>query len=449
MATRSLNFTKAALDALPAARPGTRDTYHDSKTSGLQLRVTETGVKTYSVYRWLKGDSKPQRTTLGRYPQMTIEQARTAAAQVNAVVEIGGNPTDERKARRAQGVTLRDAFKDFLTARKNLSPRTIYDYQRLMGFHSEEDRTDARRSKHKPRRSAESFKDWLDKPVVSITKDMVEKRHAKMGETSQAQANYAMRVLRTVLNFAAAKYENSKGEPLIAENPVKRLSQTRAWYQVDRRRTVLRTSDLKPWFAAVLALPNMRDDGSRAVANAKPEDVRDYLLFLILTGARRTEAAKLRWDQVDLGARTFTFPETKNKRPHTLPLSGYLYDLLKERRTVVNGDYVFPGTGKGGYLVDTRKQTEKVAKDSGVSFTLHDLRRTFITIAESLDIPAYALKQLLNHKAGSDVTAGYIVMDVERLREPMQKVTDYILRAAGLKPTATVVAMAQHGQQGE
>ncbi|MWB67343.1 integrase, partial [Pseudomonas aeruginosa] len=98
----------------------------------------------------------------------------------------------------------------------------------------------------------------------------------------------------------------------------------------------------------------------------------------------------------------------------------------------------FPGTGKAGYLVETRRQTAKVVEESGVSFTLHDLRRTFITIAESLDIPAYALKRLLNHKSGNDVTAGYIVMDVERLREPMQLVTDYILRTAGLRPTAVV-----------
>ena len=435
--TRSLNFTKATLDALPAAKPGSRETYHDSKTPGLQLRVTESGVKTFSVYRWLKDDKKPQRRTLGRYPQMTIEQARTAAAQVNALVEAVGNPGDELKAKRAKGVTLRETFAEFLRARKNLSPRTVYSYERIMGFHAEEDRTDARRSKHKPRRSGESFKDWLDKPIVSITKDMVEKRHAKMGEFSHAQANCSMRVLRTVLNFAAAKYENSKGEPIIAENPVKRLSQTRAWYPVGRRSTVLRLQDLKPWFAAVLALPTV-DGNSQRVANAKPEDVRDYLLFLILTGARRTEAAKLRWDQVDLIARTFTFHETKNKQRHTLPLSDYLYDMLSTRKEAVAGDYVFPGTGKAGYLVETRRQTAKVVEESGVSFTLHDLRRTFITIAESLDIPAYALKRLLNHKSGNDVTAGYIVMDVERLREPMQLVTDYILRTAGLRPTAVV-----------
>jgi len=69
----------------------------------------------------------------------------------------------------------------------------------------------------------------------------------------------------------------------------------------------------------------------------------------------------------------------------------------------------------------------KVTKLSDVKFTLHDLRRTFTTVAESLDISAYALKRLLNHKIKNDVTFDYIIKDVERLRKPMQQITNYLL----------------------
>jgi hypothetical protein len=41
------------------------------------------------------------------------------------------------------------------------------------------------------------------------------------------------------------------------------------------------------------------------------------------------------------------------------------------------------------------------------------------------------------------VTAGYIVADAERLREPMQRITDYLLSAAGVKPTAKVIDLNQ------
>jgi integrase len=96
---------------------------------------------------------------------------------------------------------------------------------------------------------------------------------------------------------------------------------------------------------------------------------------------------------------------------------------------------VFPGDGIRGHLVSPKKAKTKVIEATGISFSLHDLRRTFTTIAESLDIPAYALKRMLNHSDGSDVTAGYIVASVERLREPMQKVADYLMRAMKIKPT--------------
>jgi hypothetical protein len=49
---------------------------------------------------------------------------------------------------------------------------------------------------------------------------------------------------------------------------------------------------------------------------------------------------------------------------------------------------------------------------------------------------------LLNHSTGSDVTAGYIIADVERLRAPMQKITDYLLSAGGLRPGADVVTLS-------
>jgi len=82
-----------------------------------------------------------------------------------------------------------------------------------------------------------------------------------------------------------------------------------------------------------------------------------------------------------------------------------------------------------------------VTKLSGIHFIVHDLRRTFITIAEGLDVLAYALKRLMNHKMNGDITAGYIVTDVERLRKPMQQITDYFLKCMGVQPTATVVAI--------
>ena len=88
---KSFNFTKEALQALPTPATGQRAVYFDAKTTGLQMRVTSSGTKTFSVYRRTKG-GQPERVTLGRFPAMTVEQARKLAARVNLEIEEGSNP---------------------------------------------------------------------------------------------------------------------------------------------------------------------------------------------------------------------------------------------------------------------------------------------------------------------------------------------------------------------
>ncbi len=123
-----------------------------------------------------------------------------------------------------------------------------------------------------------------------------------------------------------------------------------------------------------------------------------------------------------------TILDTKNREPLVLPLSDFLWEMLTTRREASpKSPWVFPGPGKSGHLSEPKAAVRQVAESSGISFTPHDLRRTFLTIAEGLDIPAYALKRLANHKTKGDVTAGYIVSDAERLRRPMQAITDHIV----------------------
>jgi integrase len=167
---------------------------------------------------------------------------------------------------------------------------------------------------------------------------------------------------------------------------------------------------------------------------AEPDYARDFLLIALFTGMRRGELMALRWENVDLTARTLHLPKTKNGDPLNLPLSGFLVDLLTERkRQAGESAFVFPGPGKQGHLMETKKFLLRVSAGSGVSFTLHDLRRTFITIAESLDVPYYALKRLLNHRVNGDVTGGYIVVNAERLRGPVELVAARILELANVR----------------
>lgn len=402
----SEKITKSRVDSLLVPNSGQAFS-RDSELKGFAVRVTSAGVKSFILEKRI--DGRVKRITIGRYPALTVEQARKEAQKLLGKIATGINPIAEKAAERMRGITLKDAFADFLQARKNLKPRTVYDYRRLMEM---------------------AFGTWQKKPLADITKDMVARRHRELGEKSgEAYANLAMRFLRALFNFAIAQYEDGFGNNLVRENPVVRLTQTRAWYRVERRQTVIKPKQLSAWYTAVLAL---KDNGEAKQCGV----VADYLLLLLFTGLRRQEAAKLRWADVDLEHRTLTIPDTKNHQPLTLPLSDFLMELLRKRKRYAAAEYVFPGNGKQGHLIEPRPQMAKVIEASKVPFTLHDLRRTFITSAESLDVSAYALKRLVNHKMSNDVTAGYIVSDVERLRDPMQKITTYLLRCSGMQSTA-------------
>lgn len=398
-----MKITKAIVDKAPLPTEGKNQVfYRDDQLKGFALRVTANGAKSFVVETTI--GNKVRRMTLGSYGKLTAEEARAEAKKILGKIASGIDPIAERKRAKAKSVTLQEVFDDYLEARKSLKPGTIFDYQRVM---------------------KESFSDWHNKPLLDITKDSVSKRHAKLGAASHARANLSMRVLRALFNFAMNQYEDSQGRSVINDNPVKRLSQSRAWYRVERRQSFIKSHELALWYEGLQKLEN--------------ETLRDYLLLLVLTGLRRQEAARLKWNQVDLKAKTLTITDTKNHESHTLPLSDYLYELLSRRKENTSSDYVFPGTGKGGYIVEPRKQMDKVIRSSGIHFIIHDLRRTFITIAESLDISAYAVKRLANHKMNHDITSGYIVTDVERLRTPMQQITDYLLRCMGVKKSADVI----------
>lgn len=402
-----MKLTKTKVDNLPLPAKG-QAFYRDDIVMGFAVRVTASGVKSFVVEKRITGVVR--RKTLGRYGVLTVEEARKEAQKFLGKVATGIDPIAEQREREAQRVTLGQAFEEYVTLRHGLKPGTLHDYRRSM---------------------REFFPDWLNRPLQTISKDAVAQRHAKNSHRP-VRANNAFRVLRAVYNFARGQYEDAEGRSLFPQNPVDRISHNRAWYRVSRRRTIIKWDQLPAWFEAVEVLrATSHDISARTVA--------DFLLVLLFTGMRRSEGLTLRWADVDFANRSFTLRDTKNREPHTLPLSDFVFDLLLARKEGSGSAYVFPGEGENGHLVEPRPQIRKVIARSEVNFTLHDLRRTFISAAEALDISMYTIKRLANHKLGNDVTTGYIVSDVERLRGPMQQVTDFLLCRAK-PPSAEVIA---------
>lgn len=80
-------------------------------------------------------------------------------------------------------------------------------------------------------------------------------------------------------------------------------------------------------------------------------------------------------------------------------------------------------------IPDSSEVVRGVAKKCGWKFTLNDLRRTFLTTAEIVEVPHCALKKLANHVSQADVTSGYVVVNVERMRIYMDRISKHFFNA--------------------
>ncbi len=388
--TRKDKLTVRFVESLPFVAKGQK-VYTDCELIGFGIIVGKNS-KTYFAQRFVNG--KTVRVTIGRHGIFTSEQARTDARELLVRMARGENPNQtkreiilEEREIASNEITLAQACDAYQEGKKHLSKVSLYRLRRCR---------------------EQWFDDWMRLPINQITKEMVLKRHAKIGKKhGGTTANNALKLLRAIYNFALII--NST----LPANPVRTLSQAKSWFKQEVRQSVIRPTQLKSWYDAVMLVES--------------SIIRDYLCLLLFTGMRKTEGLSLRWENVDFKEKVITVPDTKNGKPLIIPMSDYVHDLLSSRKKrTSNSKWVFPGTGKTGHLVEPKKAMANIAKKSGVPFMTHDLRRTFITIAESLDISSYALKRLVNHSQGRDVTTGYIVMNVDRLREPMQKVATFI-----------------------
>src|SRR5262249_34369017 len=156
-----------------------------------------------------------------------------------------------------------------------------------------------------------------------------------------------------------------------------------------------------------------------AALEAWPHPIaRDYLRLILFSGLRRSEAAALRWDEIDFAARTIRLPaqRTKSRTALHLPLTSYVRDLLGARRSIGNADgWVFPASHSvSGHITNELETLKTVGKTCDIDISIHDLRRTYITVAESCDISPLALKALVNHSLGNGITENYVRITVDR-----------------------------------
>ncbi|WMS85622.1 tyrosine-type recombinase/integrase [Pleionea litopenaei] len=391
---RQFNFTKQAIDDLPL--PETRVEYRDLKLPELRLRVASTGAKSFSVYKRVSG-GRPVRITLGKHPGMSPVRARTMALKQLADLCDGVNPNEQRRVEAMSAVTLSEVYKAYKRSRK-LRVTTLRGYDGVIRNH---------------------LRKYADKSLKLIDRKAIVEIHA--GISSKAQADLTMRVLRAIFNFAKYEYCHQDGSSIFPENPVEILSHRKQWNNVRRRQTHLRPSELPEFYKKLLEV--------RAEETPTGKSICDAMLFALLTGLRRGEIFGLKWADVNLRAAIFTVYDTKNDLPLELPITQQIDGLFRQQKGGIQSEYVFAAENEYGQVREPKKVVAKVKILSETHCDFHDLRRTFATTAEHLDVGTYKLKRLMNHSTGrDDVTAGYTILTAETLRQSAEKIQNFLFQ---------------------
>ena len=385
-------LTKRAVDTAAPQPNGKQRLYFDTDLHGFGLCVGA-GAKTYFAQGTVRG--RFRRVTIGRHGVFTVDQARREAQQVLAKIARGEDPAEEKRKAAIRGFTLQQALdlSEQSLKNKGRSARTISDYRYIIETY---------------------LKTWRDRPLNEITRHDAQQRHLKIAADVAAGrfANGRERDARhgrgtadrVMVAFRAVYNRALRGHPELPANPCINVD----FFRVKHEQTELPLSQLHQWYRHVATLDNPIR--------------RDYLLFVLHTGQRRTSAAVARWEHVDFAQRVLHVPNPKGGHPFALPLTDYLVKMLRTRQrenaeAFEDSPWVFPAASASGHIAEPREDFE------GVKWTPHDLRRWFITAATDLKLHPWDIKLLVNHRLPSgDVTAGYVQHEVERLRPAMDAI---------------------------
>ena len=370
------NFIKKLLSSLPLPNKG-RAYYYDTKVRGLGIAVTGKGTKTFIVYKKIYG--RPERITLGYFPDISIENARALALEVNTQVAKGKNPNKE-KQKIHQELSLGNLFERYLERyaknHKKSWPEDCKIFNRYL-------------------------LDLEKKKISFIKKTDIESIHAKMGNNNgKYAANRTLALLRTVYN-KAIDWGWEGTNPCIGVKKFKEKSRDR----------FIQGDEMQKFFEALNAELN--------------ETFKDFFYISLLTGARRGNVLEMNWRDVNFERAVWTIKETKNGDSQTIPLIHQALVILDKRYKYKINDWVFPSSNsKSGHIEEPKKAWKRLLVRAGIKdLRIHDLRRTLGSWQAATGANSYIIGKSLGHKS-QQATAIYARLNLDPVRGSMEKATE-------------------------
>ena len=371
-----INFTKTVIDNLMPTQK--RYKIYDVTIPKLAVIVTEKGTKSFVVIKRTATESI--KVTIGHYPDVTIQQARTQAIFILKEIAEGKNP-NEKKRKFRQEMTLKELFDMFM---ERYSKRTKKSW------------------KYDEREIPKHLGCWFNRKISTITKPQVQKLHEKISiENGMYQANRTLERLKSMYNRAIDWGWDGT-------NPCNGIKKNK---EVKRDR-FLRPDELPRFFTAL--------------QNETNEVARNYIWMLLLTGARKTNVLAMRWDEIDFELQMWRIPDTKNGEPVNIPLTSLAMQLLKSIKH--ESEWVFPSsTSSAGHLQDPKKAWNRILKQAEIeNLRIHDIRRTLGSYQAITGASLHVIGKSLGHKS-SISTQIYARLTTDPVRASMETATNKML----------------------
>ncbi len=371
-----LKFGKRIIEGLELPETGKRATYHDTLQEGLSLRVTHTGAKTFIVRCRIEGT--PEYKTLGKFPSLTVENARKAAQTFLSRVARGENPAQERREKKAE-LTLDEAFTVFMDEHVHAkrAASTAREYQRIY---------DTR------------ITQLGGKKIGSLRYPDVKALHSRIGRNNGHYiANRVVSLLRSLYGWLLKERRYSGENPAWGIEPFKETPRDR----------FLTPEELPRFFNSLAAEQN--------------QDIRDYVLLSLLTGARRQNVLAMAWAELDLSRKVWRIPMTKNQEPVTVPLIPAAMEILNARKEKSECEWVFGGNSKSGHMTDPKHGWERILARAGIEgLRIHDLRRSMGSWQAINQTSLVVIAKSLGQKS-TQAAAIYSRLSLDPVRESMEQ----------------------------
>lgn len=352
-------LTDLAIKGLVPRKTGIYDAF-DAKVPGFAVRVFPSGAKSFVLLYRQQG--RLRRLTLGRYPVLSLSEARKLAQRALNGVAHGGDPQQTKIEERRGGFGFDATVERFIDThcRRFNRPTTAHETARVL------------RSQFVAR--------WRSRDVREITRgDVIAELDRIIDGGAPSASNHALSAIRKFFNWTVER-------GLIETSPCMSMTKPSPHRSRDR---VLDDAELA------------------AIWRAAPQE--DYpfgpiVRLLILTAQRRGEITDLLWSDIDFDNQTMTIPaeRTKSNRRQVLPLTQAALDILAGLPRFPD-ERVFPAQrgGRGTFSGFSRCK-RRVDDLTGISdWTLHDLRRTAATGMAKLGVAPHVVERILNHTSGT------------------------------------------------